>query len=392
MPSARRACLTILAAAGVATGCVGPVASGSPDGGLPSASAVARASATLNPNQLARQSQTPTPSPPSPSPSPPAAASATPIATRAPLSEMETALPLLVGGGGADPRPLDATQLFGESVDGVAAAQRLLETVGATAADFEGAASSCCSAGLDVFDIRIRGVPAATLADALAEAFGQVEPGSVSSSRTVDGVRVVRLRWSSTTPRDVHLVAIGDIVFGFAGVPERQGDVDATIGFLRRPRLDSLLPQTIGGRPTQRASLPASAVGTGGDICSFVCPGEPNALAAKVGVPIGQIDLAYAAATQAPGALVIAFRVPGVSNAKLISARIAARAPGVTPWGREDRRIGGKSVTWIAWDPFPNSSQNEYLYAHDHVLYSIRPPSDDGPPNAAVVEAIRALP
>ena len=43
--------------------------------------------------------------------------------------------------------------------------------------------------------------------------------------------------------------------------------------------------------------------------------------------------------------------------------------------------IGGKTVTWVAYEPFPDSAfEREYLYAKDHVLYSIRLEVDDGPP------------
>ena len=70
-----------------------------------------------------------------------------------------------------------------------------------------------------------------------------------------------------------------------------------------------------------------------------------------------------------PGVLVIAFRVPGASNSELLSARIASFRQGEPPFGREKRAIGGKSVTWVAYSPFPDSVfEREYLYAKDHVL------------------------
>src|SRR3954447_8025017 len=272
MPSTRRACLTILAVAGLVTACAAPLASASSQPSGPAPSEVARASATLNPNQLARQSQTPRPAPPSPSPSPVPAASATPMPTREPLSEMEAKLPALAGGGGSDPHRIDGSSLFGGFVDQVAAAQRLFDAVGATAAGFDRAAARCCSTGLDVFDMRVRGVAASSLADAFLDVVRQVEPGSARSSRTVDGITVVRLRWSSTAPHDLHVAAIDEIVYGFTGEPSRQADVDATIAFMRRPRLDDLLPATIGGNRTERASLPASAIPTGGDMCVLICP------------------------------------------------------------------------------------------------------------------------
>jgi hypothetical protein len=127
-------------------------------------------------------------------------------------------------------------------------------------------------------------------------------------------------------------------------------------------------------------------------MCSMVCPGEGDALARNVGVPVEQIDFAYAT-SQTAGVLVIAFRVPGASSSELLSARIASFRKGEPPFGREKRVIGGKTVTWVAYSPFPDSAfEREYLYAKDHVLYSIRLAVDDGPPSASVAEAIAALP
>jgi hypothetical protein len=388
MSSTRRASVAIVIAGCVATACAAPPASVGPSSVSSTGASVAHASVTPNPNQLARQSATPPPSSPTVAPQSPAPPSATPIRSPEPLTEMETKLPALAGGGGSDPHRIEGSTLFGGFVDQVAAAQRLFDAVGATAADFDGAAARCCSAGLDVFDMRIRGVAATSVADAFVEVVRQVEPGSVRSSRTVDGITVVRLRWSATTPHDLHVAVIDDIVYGFSGDPKRQADVDATIAFMRRPRLDDLLPATIGGQPTMRASLPASAIPTAGDMCSVVCPLEAPNLAKALKVPINDIDLGYAVATS-PGVYVLAFRVPGASNAGLIHARIESYGDA---FGAEVRRIGGKSVTWSAPDPFPDSSQHEYLYAHDQVLFSIRPAKDDGPPNAAVIEAIKALP
>ena len=388
MPFVGRACLPLLAISAIIAACAGPVASASPSSVQPTI----RPSSTLNPNELARLSPSPSPSPtPVPSPSPTTLASATPIPTPTPLTEMQERIPALAGGGGSDPHVIDPTNLFGGFIDQVETSRQLFDSVGATASDFEGAAGRCCSAGLDVFDMRVRGVAAERFEAAFIDVMQRVQPGSVRSTRTVSGIDIVRLRWSTDPAHDLHLAVIDDIVFGFTGEPKRQADVDATIAFMRRPRLDNLLPATIAGHPTQRASVPASSIPTGGDMCVLVCPLEAPNLAKALGVPINEIDLGYAMATVPPGVYVLAFRVPGRSDAQLIAGRIKSYGRGAMI-AQEDRRIGGKTVTWAAPDPFPDSGQHEYLYAHDHVLYSIRPAADEHPPNADVIEAIAALP
>jgi len=393
MSRRRTARALIVAVAGLLVGCTAPVASGSPIPSGPAGTASAAPSVTLNPNQLAVQSGPPSHFPSAVSTASPQSTSliATPRPTQAPLTEMQQRVPALAGGGGASPRVIEPADLFGGSVDQVGAGQRLIDAVGASSDAFEGAGSSCCSVGLAVAAIRIRGVSSGALAAALIEVAGEVEPGSTVTTRTVDGVRITRLRWSSGIAHDLHVAAIDDLVFAFAGTPNRQGDVDATIAFMRRPRLEELLPATIAGHPTIRASVPGSSIPTGGDICFFVCPLEVPNLAKALRVPVTQIDVAYAVLMEPPGVFVLAFRVPTVSDTKLVTARIQSYPTGAA-FGQEIRRIGGKSVTWAAPDSFPDSSQHEYLYAHDHVLYSIRPANDEGPPNSGVVEAIAALP
>jgi hypothetical protein len=301
-------------------------------------------------------------------------------------------IPILVNGGGASPQVVRGEDLVANGDAQAMAISRMLDRLGATPDQFEGASSSCCSGTLAVFDMRVRDVPPEKLADAFVAAGKEIDPGMQVATRTVADTTIRRLRDPAGSGRqDVHVAVLRGVVFAFSGPTDQQANVDATVAFMRRPPLEQLLPRMIHGQPTQRASLPASGLLRGGDMCSFVCPGEGDALARSVGVAIEQIDFAYAA-SQTPGVLVIAFRVPGASDAKLIQARIAAGSLGSMSYGAEDRRIGGKAVTWVAHDPFPDSSQNEYLYAHDHVLYSIRPAKDDGPPNADVVEAIQALP
>jgi hypothetical protein len=372
----------------VVTGCAAPVGSNPVGPGSPPATTAASPSATrtLNPNEAARASAGATPTSSVATPSPAPSTSPTPIPTARVRTEMEARLPAFMAGGGS--QPIDVEELTAASSDAAALFRALLDRSGHPASDLEGAFAGCCS-GISVTDLRIRGVDPTDLAGMFAAAYASTSPGATVTTRTVGGTTVRRLRWSGDAARDVHVVVLDQLVYVFAGPIDRQTEVDAAIGFMRRPRLDLLLPATIAGKAVQRFTLPGSAIPTGGDMCSFVCPGELQGLASELGVKVGQIDVAFAASSELPGAAIVAFRVPGASAARLASARIASTG---TAFGREDRTIGGKKVTLAANDPYPESSRNEYVYAKDDVVYSIRPVVFDGPPTDAVVESIRALP
>ena len=398
MASGSRAALALLAGGIIVAGCLAPVATNPAASSVTPPATVAPSSRTPNPNELARQSRPPSPSvEPTPSvvPVPTLApgATPTPAPTPAPLTELQALIPILVNGGGASPQVVRGEDVVANGDAQAMAFSRMLDRLGATPDEFEGAASSCCSGTLAVFDMRVRGVSPEQLAEAWVAASKEIDPGVRVATRTVAHTTVQRLRYPAGSGRqDVHLAVLRGVVFAFSGPADQQANVDATIAFMRRPALDQLLPGMIGGQPTQRVSSPASGLIRGGDMCSFVCPGEGDALARNVGVPVEQIDFAYAA-SQTAGVLVIAFRVPGASSSELLSARIASFRQGEPPFGREKRVIGGKTVTWVAYSPFPDSVfEREYLYARDHVLYSIRPAVDEGPPSASVVEAIAALP
>ena len=238
--------------------------------------------------------------------------------------------------------------------------------------------------------VRVRGVQGTDLADAYVAGTRAARPTATRHVRTVAGLAVQRLQWTeSGTATDQHVVAIGDLAYVIGGPGNQTAAANNTIAWLARPRLDLLLPETIGAKPMQRTSLPASAIPTGGDTCSVICPGEIQALSQVTGVPVEDIDLAFAIGQDRPGVLVVAFRIPGASDRQLIEARVSGFSK---PWDRGTQTIGGKKVTWVLHDPFPNSGQNEYLYARNGVVYSIRPYADDGHPNPLVVEAIQKLP
>ena len=245
-----------------------------------------------------------------------------------------------------------------------------------------------------ILDLRIRGVAGEDLAAAWVASAAAAHPEAASTTHKIEGATVRRLHSTGSAGIEEQVVVLGDVVFVLGGsgdataAPDLAKALDGPIGWLVRPRLEQLLPDTIAGQPVQRFSLPASAIPTGGDICSYVCPGEIPALSKATRVPVERMDLGNRGRPGHPGR--DRDRVPRPGSIGSAAHRGPRRLG--EPFGRGTQKIGGKVVTWVAHDPFPNSSQNEYLYAKDHVLYSIRPMSDDGHPNASVVEAIRKLP
>ena len=165
------------------------------------------------------------------------------------------------------------------------------------------------------------------------------------------------------------------------------------------PDLEALLPSELRGIAMQRLSLPGSAVGTGGDMCSVVCPGEPHALAEALGVDVDQIDLAFALPDSAladfPRVGIVAYRVRGVATERLIPARLASMQREEFPDMSTELTVAGKPVTWATYSLLPNPTTMEYLYAHDDVLFRVIDEVDLQPgvaPPADTVLAIEALP
>jgi hypothetical protein len=264
--------MALLAGTIIVAGCVAPVASNQAASSVTPAATTPASSRTPNPNELARQSRPPSPSVvPTPSVVPmlTLAPGATPSSapTPAPLTELQLLIPILVNGGGASPQVVRGQDAVGNGDAQAMAFTRMLDSLGATPDEFEGASSSCCSGTLAVFDMRVRGVSPERLADAFVAAAREIDPGMKIATRTVADTSVRRLRYSAGSGRqDVHLAVLRGVVFAFSGPADQQANVDATIAFMRRPPLDQLLPRTIDGQPTQRMSAPASGLLRGGDM------------------------------------------------------------------------------------------------------------------------------
>lgn len=386
-----RPALAAVALAALIAGCVSSPA------GSPTPQPSVAPSPTLNPNQLARLSPPVSPSrSPSPSPAPsaialPTTSPATVQPTPRPLTELETLLPPGSRTEPLEPGDLDQSTDLGKLIPVV------LDRLGRSASDLEGAGTTCCSSRGSILDLRIRDVSGRDLAAAWLAAIKSAHPGAKSVTHEVEGAAVQRVTWADpgTFAAVEEVLATDDVVFVItafgddAAGAEWKAAITSLVGWMIRPRLELQLPETIGGKPVQRFSVPSVNVATGGDTCSFVCPLELPNLAKATHVALARLDLAVAISQDPPGVVVVAFRVPGATDKQLIEARVSGFAK---PIDRGTQAIGGKTITWVLHDPFPHSGQNEYLYAKNHILFSLRPYADDGHPNAFVVEAIRQLP
>lgn len=236
---------------------------------------------------------------------------------------------------------------------------------------------------IQVFDMRVGSVPPAEVAAAFSKAARRVYTGSTSSSRTVNGLTIERVRiHDAAGDADFHVFVIDAMPFVAIAEPDVQPAVDTLIGWMTRPPLDRIFPTTLGGKPVTAFAIQAAAVGTGGDICILVCPGEPQALAKALGVGIDQVDLAVGGS--ADGILGFsAFRIVDAGEPDLVAARIAILNGGAGA-NRTELEIGGKAVVRYAGSSLPSDAS--YLYAHDNILVIARIMKSDAAPDAASAE------
>lgn len=167
-----------------------------------------------------------------------------------------------------------------------------------------------------------------------------------------------------------------------------------------------MLPAEIAGFPLERYVFPAALYQGGGDVCSFVCPYEPQIHADAFGVDLADLVLGVSYAPQGPdretgpAVLVLAWRaIPRPANS-LLEARLSfMKGPGGGPPLVQALTIAGKSVTRV----YHTFLTADYLYEYEDVLFVIygedhRTPhplaawTEHEPVPADVLAAIEALP
>jgi hypothetical protein len=366
--------LAVVTATLLASGCIGP----GPGDDSPSPSWWS----SIEPSAAVPRTVAPSRSP-APSAAPPSASASVP-----PAGDLEDLLPDYVGADYVDKRQLTGAELFDQSDPPIF--ERMLGSVGAGPEAVEGALGTSSHVGLVI--LRVTGVSGADLGDALVDAARGEVPGTTVADYLVDGDSLRRLVFDDRATEDrLTILAVGDkLILAFADQAQ-DSLVDEVLTTMFDPKLEALLPAVLDGRPLQRFSIPGIAFPQGGDMCTIVCPGEPQRLAAELGVDISGVDLAVAGTDVEPGISIVAMRFEGAATEGLVPARKATTSKDLaTEW--TEHTIAGRTA-WRYRDVIPGaSSYDEWLYAKDDVLYVIRALTVEQDVPRIVELAIAALP
>ena len=369
--------LTILAAV-VAGGCV--VGPGPSDPPVP-ATVRPPAGITAQPSASPEASVGPSEGP---------SASASPSASDRPSIALVKRLPHWAAGDSLEPQELAVTDVLEVPKSPFAA---VLQRLGARAGGLELALGR--GSDVQLMAMRLAGTTSDDLADAWVATIEALYPGTTVDERTTAGHSIRRLRETDAgNTLDEQLWADGDVVFSMTSQDDRTAGVDDLVAYLARPPLDSIFPGSVGGQIGQGFSIQGTAIGTGGDVCAGICPGEPQAIAKILAVPITDVDVALWGAGR--NLIASAFRIATSGHEDLIEARIRLLGRSATTT-RDEIRLGGKTVVRYARSPLPGEA--ELLYTAGNVLVVVREPGPDpatgqlSPETAAQLdELFRALP
>ena len=146
------------------------------------------------------------------------------------------------------------------------------------------------------------------------------------------------------------------------------------------------------GRPLETMVMPGEAFpASGGDVCSIMCPGELQAMAAELDADIRDVRLALGQLQGSPELAIIAFEFPGAQTDDLMAIREKLGAYD-SSYERTELTVDGKRVLRFR-DTFGDDPVIEqWLYANDGVLYLVYVEHiDEGTPSI-VEDALAALP
>lgn len=167
-----------------------------------------------------------------------------------------------------------------------------------------------------------------------------------------------------------------------------------------------MLPTEIGGFQLDRYVFPAALYQSGGDVCSFVCPFEPQIHADAFGVDLADLLLGVSFPPQGPdretgpALLILAWTANPRPRNSLLDARLSfMKGAGGGPPLVQTLTIAGKSVTRV----YHTFLTADYLYEYEDVLFVIYGEDHWIPPDLAawtehepvppdVIAAIEALP
>jgi hypothetical protein len=303
------------------------------------------------------------------------------------VSELEELLPDYIGADYVDKRAITGDELLDQGDPPVFDA--MLAAVGVGPEAVEGALGTSTNVGVVI--LRVAGVTGGDLGDALVDAIEASLPGTTVTDHVVDGDRLRRIAVEAPfDDQNLTILAVDDLLIFAGATQEYDALVDAVLTTMFDPGLEVLLPAVLDGRPLQRFSVPGIAFPEGGDICSLVCPGEPQRMADALGVAIEDVEIAVAGTDQEPAVSIVAMRFAGAATAALVPAREKV-------WGRSllektEGTVADRTVWRYREPPFDDTTSEEWLYPKEDVLYVIRalPGGSDVP--RMVELALAALP
>jgi hypothetical protein len=343
----------------------------------------AAGTSTPSPSIAARPTSQPRPSPiPSLEPTPAQPSLAPGIA----LADL---LPDFAGPTFLDEQPTTVAQLIGDGDE--FAIGRLLSDLDLDADQLEFASRSESEIALLAF--RADGLSGDELADAYVAAAMDVLPRpSLAEVEIDDSLVLQRVRIEKDDlVGTLTVLPLGDAMVIGIVEPDQHDLVERTLWRILHPGPERLLPAELDGRPLEIVAMPGEAFSTSGDVCSFVCPGELQAMAAELGVDVTEVAFAYGLLREPPAIAVLAFEFPGAATEDLMAIR--EKVGDYQPWWeRTTHTVAGKTAYRYQDSLTHEPYREQWVYANDGVLFivHVEPDGDDIPP--IVEAAIAALP
>lgn len=232
------------------------------------------------------------------------------------------------------------------------------------------------------------------LAAAYVDAAMEVLPGASLTEVDVDPLVLQRIVAElDRLSVSVTVLPLDDaIVIATAALPEHHDLVELTLWRMLHPGPEGLLPRALDDRPMQIVAMPGEAWPNSGDVCSYMCPGELQDMAAAAGLQPTDIRVGFALLEDAPQIAVLAFEFPGVTSDDLFDLRDDLAAD-PRRWQRSNHTVAGKQVRrhqqLFGNDPVVE----QWIYATDGVLFVVYvDPREKAANRPLLEEAFAALP
>ncbi|HEU5204030.1 MAG TPA: hypothetical protein VFU17_07030 [Candidatus Limnocylindrales bacterium] len=286
----------------------------------------------------------------------------------APGTALADLLPDFAGQDFLDEQPTTVAQLIGDG-DSFAIG-RLLSDLDLDADQLQFASRS--ESGMSFLAFRADGLSGEALANAWVAAAMEVLPRpsltevEIDDSLVLQRVRVEKDHVAGT----LTVLPLRDaIVIGIVE-PDRHDLVERALWSILHPGPERFLPAKLDARPLQIVAMPGEAWPNSGDVCSFLCPGELQEMAAAVGLKPSDVRLGYGQLEGSPAIVVLAFEFPGVASNDLLDLReVLAADP--RHWRGTEQTVADKQVRRYQYLFGDEPVQEQWVYATDGVLFVV---------------------